>query len=161
MNQTTLWVGHFKTISGHFSTNYTKNFHKIKVQAVILRCLVCLNLNWTKSYDIILVKNIFFSYLKMHHFRAISPKWVLAPPKEKSSHIFKMAIFSKFFGSFMRHIVRSNTGKKIELFLELLTNTVFSKNFCLIHFRSEFSLKIPFASYNSKLATLHSLDFFI
>ena len=38
----------------------TKIFHKTEVQTVILRCLVYLYLNWIKSYDIILVKNIFF-----------------------------------------------------------------------------------------------------
>ena len=27
-------------------------FHKTEVQTIILRCLVCLNLSWTKSYDI-------------------------------------------------------------------------------------------------------------
>ena len=37
MNQTTLWVGHFKTISCHFFTNYIKNFHKTKVLTNILR----------------------------------------------------------------------------------------------------------------------------
>ena len=87
--ETTLRVGHFTTISGHFSANYINIFHKTGVQRNILRCLTCLNLNWIKSYDIksffshfwgiksydiILVKNSFFSCLKMHHFRAILPK---------------------------------------------------------------------------------------
>ena len=62
--ETTLRVGHFTTISGHFSANYTNIFHKTEVQTVILRCLVYLCLNWIKSQDIILVKNIFFSCLK-------------------------------------------------------------------------------------------------
>ena len=93
--------GHFMTLSGHFSASYIEIFHKTEVQTVILRCLVCLNLNWIKSYNIILVKIFLFSCLKMHHFRAILPKWVLTPQKETSSHIFKMAIFSKFFGAFI------------------------------------------------------------
>ena len=35
-------------------------FHKTEIQMVILRCLVCLNLNWIKSYDIINGWNKFF-----------------------------------------------------------------------------------------------------
>ena len=50
----------FMTISGHFNANYTNIFHTIEVQTVILKCLVYLYLNWIKSYNIILVKNIFF-----------------------------------------------------------------------------------------------------
>jgi hypothetical protein len=34
----------------------------------------------------------------MHHFRVILPKLVLTPQKETSSCVFKMTIFSKFFG---------------------------------------------------------------
>ena len=98
--------GHFTSISGHFSANYSKIFQKSEVQTVILRYFVYLYLNFFKSYDIKLVKNNFFSCLKMHYFRAILPKWVLAPPKETSSHIFKIALFSKFFGAFMKHIKR-------------------------------------------------------
>ena len=98
--------GHFTTIYGRCSANCNKIFHKTEVQTVILRYLVYLCLDWIKSYDIILVKNIFFSCLKMHYNRAILPKWILASPKETSSHLFKMAIFPKFFGTFMRHIIR-------------------------------------------------------
>ena len=58
--------GHFTTLSGHFSANYIKIFQKNEIQTVILRCLVGLNLNWIKSYGMILVKTIFF----MPHFRA-------------------------------------------------------------------------------------------
>ena len=36
-----------------FFGNYIDIFHKTEIQTVILRCLVCLNLNWIKSYDII------------------------------------------------------------------------------------------------------------
>ena len=60
-NPENLWFinGHLGTISGHFLANYMKIFHKKEVQTVILRCLVCLNLNWIKDYDIILVKKKF------------------------------------------------------------------------------------------------------
>ena len=96
----------FTTISSLFFDNYLYIFHKTEAQTVILRCLVYLYLDWIKSYDIILVKNIFFSCLKMHNNRAILPKWALASPKETSSHLFKMAIFPKFFEALMRHIIR-------------------------------------------------------
>ena len=33
---------------------YIDIFHKTEIQTVILRCLVCLNLNWVKSYFIII-----------------------------------------------------------------------------------------------------------
>ena len=61
-NTENLWLlnGHLGTISGHFLVNYMKRFHKKEVQSVILRCLVCLNLNWINRYDIILVKRFFF-----------------------------------------------------------------------------------------------------
>ena len=42
---TTVCVGHFTTISGHFFANYINIFHKIETQTVILRCLVCIYLN--------------------------------------------------------------------------------------------------------------------
>ena len=50
--------GHFKTIFGHFSAKYM--FLKNEDLTVILRCLVCLTLNWIKSYDILLVNTFFF-----------------------------------------------------------------------------------------------------
>ena len=75
-NTENLWLinGHFRTISGHFLANYIKIFHKKEVQTVILRCLVCLNLNWIKSYNLILVKIICLSCLKILHFMASLPK---------------------------------------------------------------------------------------
>ena len=98
-NTKNLWLinGHFRTISGHFLVNCMKIFHKKEVQTVILRWLVCLNLNWIKSYNLVLVKIIFLSCMTMYHFIASLPKWVFRPPKETSSHIFKMVIFPKFF----------------------------------------------------------------
>ena len=58
--------GHFSTNSCHFFANYINIFHKNEVQMVILRCLVCLNLN--------LVKKFIFSCLKRHHFRGKIPR---------------------------------------------------------------------------------------
>jgi hypothetical protein len=40
------------------------------------------------------------------------------PQREISSHIFKMAIFSKFFDDFLSHIMRLNAGNKIKYFLK-------------------------------------------
>ena len=39
--------------------------------------------------------------------------------KETSCHIFKMAIFSKFFGDLMTHITREYAGKKMKSFLNV------------------------------------------
>ena len=94
-----------------FFGNFMNIFHKAEVQTVILRCLVSLNPNWIKSYYIILVKKK-IPCLKMHHFRAISPKWVLRPQKKISCHIFKIIISLKFFGDVMCHIIRKNAAKK-------------------------------------------------
>ena len=57
-----LWLinGHFMTISGQFSGNYKRIFHKTEVQTVIWSCFVYLYLNWIKYNDIILVKRYFF-----------------------------------------------------------------------------------------------------
>ena len=52
IKETTFWVGHFRTISGHSVANYISIFHKTEVPTIILRCLMSLNLNWIKSYDI-------------------------------------------------------------------------------------------------------------
>ena len=52
IKETTFQVGHFTTISGHSIANYINIFHKTEVLTVILRCLMSLNLNWIKSYDI-------------------------------------------------------------------------------------------------------------
>ena len=90
----------FTTISSQIFAIYMNMFHKTEVQTVILRYFGYLYLNWIKAYHMILVKNIFFSCLKMHYFRSILPKWVLAPPKDSSSHIFKIAVFPKFFWAF-------------------------------------------------------------
>ena len=45
---------------GSFFGNYMDIFHKTGIQTVILRCLVCLNPNWIKSYDIVIGWNKFF-----------------------------------------------------------------------------------------------------
>ena len=43
-----------------FFANYINIFQKAEIQTVILRCLVCLNPNWVKSYDILWLKYLFF-----------------------------------------------------------------------------------------------------
>ena len=68
----------------------------------------------------------FFQCLKMHHFRAVSPKWVLRPQKEISCHIFKMAILTKFFDNLMNHITREYAGKTMKLFLNVSPLTIVS-----------------------------------
>ena len=98
--------GHFLTICGHLFGKYIDIFHKTEIQTDILRCLMCKNINWTKSYHKVLLKIFIFSCLKMPHFRANLPKWVLTPQKENSCRIFKMATFSKLFCCYMAHIIR-------------------------------------------------------
>ena len=94
-------------ISGNHFANCINLFHKTEVRTVILRCLVCRNLNWIKSYNIILNNNKKkIARLKINDFRANFRKWVLTPHKETSCRIFKMANFSEFFDDFMSHIDR-------------------------------------------------------
>ena len=76
----------------------------------------------------------------MYHFRASLPKWVLTTPKKISSHIFKMAIFPKFFEDFMTHIIRLNRDKEIKLFPELSINKIFGDSF--VRFISDRSLVV-------------------
>ena len=52
IKETTFQVGHFTAISGHSIANYINIFHKTEVPTIILRCLMSLNLNWIKSYNI-------------------------------------------------------------------------------------------------------------
>ena len=63
-NKTWWQIANFTNTSGLFFVNYMNIFHKTEVQTVILRCLVSLNLNWIKSYNIILVKKNFFNAWK-------------------------------------------------------------------------------------------------
>ena len=81
-------------------------FHKTEVQTVIFRCIVCLNLNWIQSYNIISVKNSFFFMPENVSFQGYFAEVFFDTFQETSSHISIMAIFSKFFGAFMRHIIR-------------------------------------------------------
>ena len=43
--------------------------------------------------------------ISMANQEYFSRKWILTPQKDTIHHIFKLAIFSKFFGDFMRHII--------------------------------------------------------
>ena len=54
----------------------------------------------------------------MYDFRGVSPKSVLTPMKKTSCHIFKMAIFSKFFGDLMTYIIREYAGKENKIISE-------------------------------------------
>ena len=47
-------------------------------------------------------------------------KSVLTPKKINSCHIFKIAIFSKFFGDLMSHIIREYADEEIIYFLYIL-----------------------------------------
>ena len=114
----------FLTVFGHFFANFMNIFHKTEVQTIILRCLVSLNLNWIRSNYKILVIEKKFPCLKMQHFRAISPRWILTPQKEISCHIFKMVILTKFFDDLMNHITREYAGKKMKIFLKVLPLTI-------------------------------------
>ena len=64
-----LLKGNFKIISGYFLANYIHVFYKTEDQMVILRSLICLNLNWIKAYDIFYWLRYFFSCLQMHDLR--------------------------------------------------------------------------------------------
>ena len=67
----------------------------------------------------------------------------MTPPKETSSCTFKMAILPKFFGAFIRHLIRKNPGKKIKLFSQLFTNNIFENSFVLfVSKQSLFVIKI-------------------
>ena len=65
----------------------------------------------------------------MHHFMGSLPKWLLTTQKETSSCVLNMTIFKKFFGAFMRHIIRLNAGKEIKSFSELFINKIFEYTF--------------------------------
>ena len=45
----------YYVLNGHFSANYNETFHKTRGSNFYFEVLVCLNLNWAKSYIIILV----------------------------------------------------------------------------------------------------------
>ena len=67
-----------------------------------------------------LVKSVVFLRLKMHHFSGVLPKLVLLPQMEISCHIFKLAIFSKFFGDLMSQIIREYADEEMKSFLYIL-----------------------------------------
>ena len=71
-----------------FFGTYISIFHKTEIQTGILRCLVCKNCSWIKSYNTMLVKIFFF-----HAWKCINlPKGVLTPKKKTSSCVFKMGM---------------------------------------------------------------------
>ena len=110
-----------------FFGNYTVIFHKTEIQTVILRCLVHLNLNQIKSYNIMLVKNVSFHSSFQGYFAEVN----FDNFQETSCHIFKTAIFSKLYEAFMAHIIRKNAGKKFKMISELFINKNFEYTFVL------------------------------
>ena len=59
---------HFWSFFGY----YIGIFHKTEIQTVILRCSVCINLIWIKSYNIILVKIFLFYASFLGYFAEVS-----------------------------------------------------------------------------------------
>ena len=119
-----------------FFANYINIFHKVEIQKVILRCLVCLNLNWVKSYVIFWLKYLFFHARKS----IILPKQVLIPQKKICCHVFKMGIFSKLFVAVMAHIIMENADKKIKLLIICFQLEIVDK---LLSFFLWASLQVP------------------
>ena len=64
---------------------------------------------------------------------------MLTPQRKTSCHIFKMAIFSKFFVDVMTHIIRDNAAKRIKLFFELFINKNYE--FIFVSFSSSHTLR--------------------
>ena len=106
----TLINGHFMTISGHFSASLIEIFHKTDVQTVILRCLVSQNLNWIQSYDMILDPKLILFYAWKCIISGLFCRSVFWHLLGNQLSYFKMAVSSKFFGAFMRHIIRWSKG---------------------------------------------------
>ena len=92
-------ISHFTTIYGHLLAIHNNIFHKTEVQTIILRCLGHLYLNWIKSYEVILVKNIFFSCLKMYYFRAN-----VCSIKNHTKHSSVLWLSYRFFEELLFHI---------------------------------------------------------
>ena len=142
-----------------FPTSYIEVFHKTEVQTVILRCLVCLNLNWIKSDNIILVKNFFF----FHTWKCIilaqyaearcypQKRWIAFDFKFKKfsikqaifiSEIFyppvkapkqkKFEVFFAVFKGFLRFLLVFALFSKFEIIKTFLNNEI--STFCLWHY---------------------------
>ena len=95
IKETTFCDGNFRTLSGHSVANYICIFHKTEVLTVILMCLLSLNLNWIKSYDI--NSNVF---------------WQLFVSILEEKKVSKIAIFNHFW-SFLGNYV--DTFHKTEI----------------------------------------------
>ena len=136
--------GYFITISGHFFGNYINIFHKTEIQTVILRCLVCKNLYWIKSYNIVLIKIFFFSCLKMH-FRASLPKWLWTPQKETSScvYIWKWKKFQSCFTNSLCRLESVGKPKKLGRVINAAPNIMKAIIISLYPFRGSFNTSFP------------------
>ena len=142
MNQTTLWVRHFTTNYGHFSTNYIKNFHKTKVLMNILRYQTCLNLNWIKSYDI--KHNFFwvpwFSILKEKNLEKL---WLI------NDHF--LTVYGHFFDNYMKIFPKSEVQTEIWRCLECL-NLNWIKSYKIICISQTFFFMPENASFQGYFA---------
>ena len=94
IKETNFRVGLFTTISGKFFADYINIFYKTEVQTII--CLMCLNLNWIKSYYI---KHFFF------HFRGFFQFW-----KKKWKFVIHKLPFYDHFWSLFCQVVHVRLG---------------------------------------------------
>ena len=102
--ETTLRVGHFDTISGHFSANYINIFHKTGVLRNISRCLTCRNLNWIKSYNI------------RHNFIHFQGVFKFGRRKKEKLPLINghfMTIFGHFYASYIEIFHKTEVQKVI------------------------------------------------
>ena len=78
----------------------------------------------------------------MHHFSCVLPKLVLLPQMEISGHIFKLAIFSKFFGDLKSHI-REYADEGMKYFLYILPLKIMGILLSVFLVSSLYTLKTP------------------
>ena len=85
-----------------FLGNYVDTFHKTEIQTVILRCSVCINLIWIKSYNIILVKIFLFYASFMGYFAEVSFD---TSEGNQLSYFQNVVFFPNFCLTFISHII--------------------------------------------------------
>ena len=159
-------------MSHESSKEFWKSKHFESIRAVLL--LRCQNqLGWEISlicyWNINSLRQKFSFGYRIHSMRTISLRASIMSclimwssefwqPRMKPGHIFKTAIFSKFFRAFTGHLVGQNTGKKNQSFFELFTNKTFEKAFVLfISDKSLCTLGCPTNGY-ILLSTMHSIQ---
>ena len=115
-----------------FFGNYMNIFHKTEIQIVILRCIVCPKINCIKSYNIKLVQKYFFACLKLHHFRAILPKWILTTLRKSAVMFSKQLFFQNSLELSWSIYSEKMQLKKQKRFLNLFSNKIFEFTFVSI-----------------------------